>query len=92
MGYHVFDYGKANSQNQHNKTFEAVISYIGRNYKQPGNIITSLRAGVRGNIQTVVTPTYADDTATDKAEARAAKARNRALDLEYTKKVKAQSK
>ena len=32
LGYHVFDYGKDNSQNQFNKTFEAIISYIGQTY------------------------------------------------------------
>ena len=29
LGYNVFDNGKANSQNQFNKTFEAIISRIG---------------------------------------------------------------
>ena len=29
LGYHVFDYGKLNNQNQYNKTLEAIISYIG---------------------------------------------------------------
>ena len=28
LGYNVFDYGKANNQNQYNKTFEAIISHI----------------------------------------------------------------
>ena len=97
MGYHVYDYGKANNQNQYNKTFEAVISFIGRNYKQPGNIITSLRNGERVDVPGVATPTYADDVAAgeaveQKAAARAAKATNRALDLEYTEKVKARNK
>ena len=29
LGYHVFDYGKANNQNQYNKTFEAILGHIG---------------------------------------------------------------
>ena len=45
LGYHVFDYGKAKNHNQYNKILEAVISYIMRNYKQPGNIILAIRDG-----------------------------------------------
>ena len=61
LGYHVFDYGRANNQNQYNKTLEAIISHIGRTYTQPGNIITSICNGARVAIPAVPTPTYEDE-------------------------------
>ena len=76
LGYHVFDYGKANNQNQYNKTFEAILGHIGRNYSQSGNIITSMRRGQRVNIPPIPTPTYEDEAAGTAAEQRAAKSRN----------------
>ena len=34
----VFDYGQQGKMNQYNKTFEAIISYIGRSYIKPGEM------------------------------------------------------
>ena len=76
LGYHVFDYGKANNQNQYNKTFDTILGHIGCNYSQSGNIITSMRQGHRVNIPPIPTPTYEnEDTGTAEAQ-RAAKSRN----------------
>ena len=52
LGYNVFDYGRANNQNQYNKTLETIISHIGRTYTQPGNIITSICNG--GGLQSLL--------------------------------------
>ena len=58
LGYNVFDYGKANNQNQFNKTLEAIISHSGCNYRQPGNIITSIRNGEEVTIPLVPMPNF----------------------------------
>ena len=73
LGHHVFDYGKANNQNQYNKTFEAILGHIGQNYLQSGNIITSMRQGQRVNIPPILTPTYEDEGTGGEAEQRAAR-------------------
>ena len=92
LGYHVFDYGKANNQNPFNKTLEAIISHIGRNYRQPGNIITSIRNKQEVIIPLVPTPTFQDESVKDADQARLAKAANRAADLEYVEQIKARNK
>ena len=83
LGYHVFDYGKANNQNQFNKTLEAIISHIGRNYRQPGNIITSIRNKQEVIIPLVPAPMFEDENIKGVDAARLARATNRAADLEY---------
>ena len=92
LGYHAFDYGKANNQNQFNKMLEAIISHIGRNYRQPGNIITSIRNKQEVIILHVPTPTFQDESVKDDEKARLAKATNRAVDLEYIEQIKARNK
>ena len=92
LGYHVFGYGTANDQNQYNKTLETIISFIGRNHKQSGNIITLIRSGVKLMTQAPATPNYKDDQDKDADVARANKATNRALDLDYVEKVKSRNK
>ena len=92
LGYHVFDYGKANNQNQFNKTLEAIISHIGRNYRQPGNIITSKRNKQEVIIPLVPTPKFQDESVKDDDKARLAKAANRAADLEYVEQIKARNR
>ena len=92
LGYHVFDYGKVNSQNQFNKTFEAIISHIGQTYPQPGNVIKSLREEKEIDIANIPVPNYEEETGADAAEIRAKKNKNRALDVEYVEAVKVQNK
>ena len=92
LGYHVFDYGKANNQNQYNKTFEAILGHIGCNYSQSGNIITSMRQGQRVNITPILTPTYEDEETGSTADQRTAKSRNRTLDLGYVEQLKERNK
>ena len=92
LGYHVFDYGKANNQNQYNKTFEAILGHIGRHYSQSGNIIISMRQGQRVNIPPFPTPTYKDEGVGSQAEQRAARSRNRTLDLGYVELLKERNK
>lgn len=92
LGYNVFDYGKANNQNQFTKTLEAIISHIGRNYRQPGNIIISIRNEEEVTILAIPMPDYQDDTVKDAAEAKKAKAANRVADLEYVEQIKAKKK
>ena len=92
LGYHVFDYGKANSQNQFNKTFEAIISHIGQTYPQPWNVIKSLREKKAIDIANIPVPNYEEETGADAAAIRAKKNKNRALDVEYVEAVKAQNK
>ena len=92
LGYHVFDYGKANSQNQFNKTFEAIISHIGQTYPQPGNAIKSLCKEKEIDIANIPVPNYEEETGEDAASIRAKKNKNRALDVEYVEAVKAQNK
>ena len=65
LGYNVFDYDKANNQNQYNKTFEAIISHIGCTYHQPGNIIKSPREGKKVDIPQIGVPNFQDDTTSD---------------------------
>ena len=88
----MFDYGKANNQNQFNKTLEAIISHIGHNYRQPGNIITSIRNEQEVIIPLVPTPKFQDESDKDDDKARLAKAANRAADLEYVEQIKARNK
>ena len=92
LGYHVFDYGKANSQNQFSKTFEAIISHIGQTYPQPGNVIKSLRNEKAIVIDDIAALDYEDEAGKDAAEIRAKKNKNRALDVQYVEAVKAQNK
>ena len=92
LGYNVFDYGKANSQNQFNKTFEAIISHIGRSYPQPGNIIKSLREEKSLDIADIAAPDYEEETGKDAADIKAKTNKNRALDVQYVESVKARNK
>ena len=92
LGYNVFDYGKANNQNQYNKTFEAIISHIGRSYSQPGNIIKSLREGKKMDIPHIGVPNFQDDTTGDDNAKKKAKAVNHTLDLKYVKNIKVRNK
>ena len=57
LGTNVLDYGQQGKMNQFNKTFEAIISHIGRTYHQPGNVISSLRSGRKIDMADPAAPT-----------------------------------
>ena len=70
LGNNVFDYGQQGKMNQFNKTFEAIISHIGRTYPQPGNVIKSLRNEKAIDIEDIQAPDYEEETGKDAAEIR----------------------
>ena len=92
LGTNIFDYGRANNQNQYNKTLEAVISFIGRTYSQPGNIIKSIRKLQKLEFPPVLTPDYASEAGKKDDELTKVKAINRAKDLEFVDDLKERKK
>ena len=92
LGNYVFDYGQQGKMNQYNKTFEAIISYIGRTYSQPGNAISSLRAVRMIDIADPPTLNYQNDTTGDDDAKAAARIHNRMADLNFTEALKESKK
>ena len=92
LGNNVFDYEQQGKMNQYNKTLEAILSFIGRTYTQPGNVIRSIWALSSVTIPDPPTPTYVDDsTGTDK-DKQDAKTKNWLADLEFVEALKETNK
>lgn len=92
LGSNVFKYKRLNNLNQYTQTLEAIISLIGRTYKQPREIITSIREKSKVTITPPSLPAYEDETAGSDADKRAARAVNRVEDIRYVEALKEYNK